>query len=1170
LQVDIFINASDSKLDNEHNGIISQKKLQNSEFLKWLLPSYWLVESQLCVLRYQRYTGTLQWAHNMDEFRHWRTSAFGSEESFLWIRGPPGVGKSTMAAYFVDLLRFLYPDSIIAYFFFKTGHSGLTTASDVIRTLAYQTIRDNQDARQTLDELKNEEFNLEQNIGVRYLFDQLLLKPMRQTQKNIFIILDGVDEADIGKVDTVDGRRRSEIEVLIESLHSIPLARLLFTSRPQADLSRFVTLLTIRDVHNTENRGDIDVYVQNTIKGSEQLLTQFNNAGIDPINFFRAANGSYIWVNLVLKDLARTKSKLTFRRSLEKFSEESGDLRLHYTEILKKFDGEDRKWVREILKWVIAANRELDVRELQEAVEWSLQDELSQFRRFLEVECGSIVMISTGTHGEGFVRFLHNTFRSFLTNPKICPLEFYVDEGTMHFYILSICVSVLSCPTKMSFLAQYAATQWVAHLVNATASRSEKHFLDILAYLFHIFQSDGCKNWIKLALLDVGVHRVQELELDVHIDEHFVRDIYGALVSCKESAELANYTTRFRYRGHTALTTITWGLDILGSPWKLEDLLARASAELWLYHDLDIFQLHTAFCLTLKYYCKRQGRVTDSLQDLQDIAAGQFSSILHWVDAQPMKVRPKNIGVAYIALRQWEGAISCFTTPLDIEEWLYLGLASLKSGKHDDAIEAFQRVTEMNPKARWPWICLSHANQAKGDPNGAIASLEKALSVDPDSRWAFLYLGEAYAAKNDKSAVINCYERAVAKDPTEWWAWQYLYDAYVANGDITGAIMACKRAVEQNPSQEWALSSLRNALIQQNKTCISVAPDLLMACEEPQAIGLSFAEVISGRVPHFMSRATHLSAAQFKQHERDWFAICNINASSQFRVSLVHTFGHSSWVASVAFSSTGQHIATGCYRSVQIFDVSSGEKVGAFLDENIATSADYIRSICFSPDGRYLGMSVGDAVSIWEISKRSVIKQLLGHTSCVQALGFSQDCGRLSALSRDGTIKIWDIDKGAEIRQLPTHGGAHSAAISLEDRIGITSESCGEMRAWDTETGGQLGRLEGHTEAAYSVSFSPTGHELLSISPSDMKLWEVKTLTGRAAHDLTENPAAIVCKNTISQKKLVMAVAWSPDGKSVLLGDMEGRIQSWDLVDGQPQFLLQGHNSSGFYFGLYF
>jgi hypothetical protein len=57
---------------------------------------------------------------------------------------------------------------------------------------------------------------------------------------------------------------------------------------------------------------------------------------------------------------------------------------------------EDRKWVLEILKWVIVARTDLSIVELQEGVEESLDDHLPGFERFLEVECGSLLHLLPG------------------------------------------------------------------------------------------------------------------------------------------------------------------------------------------------------------------------------------------------------------------------------------------------------------------------------------------------------------------------------------------------------------------------------------------------------------------------------------------------------------------------------------------------------------------------------------------------------------------------------------------------------------------------------------------------------------------------------------------------------------------------------------------------------
>lgn len=78
-------------------------------------------------------------------------------------------------------------------------------------------------------------------------------------------------------------------------------------------------------------------------------------------------------------------------------------------------------------------------------------------------------------------------------------------------------------------------------------------------------------------------------------------------------------------------------------------------------------------------------------------------------------------------------------------------------------------------------------------------------------------------------------------------------------------------------------------------------------------------------------------------------------------VDLVHNLAHESVVCCVRFSLDGRYVATGCNRSAQIFEVNTGNQVSKLQDETVDKDGDlYIRSVCFSPDGKYLATGAED------------------------------------------------------------------------------------------------------------------------------------------------------------------------------------------------------------------
>ena len=116
-----------------------------------------------------------------------------------------------------------------------------------------------------------------------------------------------------------------------------------------------------------------------------------------------------------------------------------------------------------------------------------------------------------------------------------------------------------------------------------------------------------------------------------------------------------------------------------------------------------------------------------------------------------------------------------------------------------------------------------------------------------------------------------------------------------------------------------------------------------------------------------------------KKVKDDWWVIFNQGVPRVLDVDLVHTLQHESVVCCVRFSADGKYLATGCNRSAQIYDTPTGLKTwyafvttmaptiltsfSVLVDPNAPKTGDlYIRSICFSPDGKYLATGAEDKV----------------------------------------------------------------------------------------------------------------------------------------------------------------------------------------------------------------
>ena len=234
-------------------------------------------------------------------------------------------------------------------------------------------------------------------------------------------------------------------------------------------------------------------------------------------------------------------------------------------------------------------------------------------------------------------------------------------------------------------------------------------------------------------------------------------------------------------------------------------------------------------------------------------------------------------------------------------------------------------------------------------------------------------------------------------------------------------------------------------------------------------------------------------------------------------------------------------------RSALIRGLGHQRYLTAWLHPDVGFSVSG-RSLAFSPDGTWLAAS-GNAypVVLWEVqSRRSSAPALTADDfRDVTALDFSPDGVLLAAGSDDGAVRIWHV----ESRQTRGPRLEHSAAVqglafspdgSILAVSSCTQRQCpdgsaGEMRLWDLHTFEALADspFEAHLGGALSVAFSPDGKHLVSGGlDGAVFLWDA----ARA-----ERAERIID----AQIGPLRFVTFTPDGTILIAGNDDGVFTRW-------------------------
>lgn len=219
------------------------------------------------------------------------------------------------------------------------------------------------------------------------------------------------------------------------------------------------------------------------------------------------------------------------------------------------------------------------------------------------------------------------------------------------------------------------------------------------------------------------------------------------------------------------------------------------------------------------------------------------------------------------------------------------------------------------------------------------------------------------------------------------------------------------------------------------------------------------------------------------------------------------------------------------------------------------------RQLCkvrFSPCGRFLAAGGYDAhVRRWEVADAGLtaLPHLAGHHGWVQGLAFHPDRRRLFTADSWGEIRCWAY-AAQQAEPLRVIRAAHDGwirdlAVSADGRLLATCGMDQKVRLWSAEDGRKLHELTGHGSDVFAVAFHPDGRSVVS---GDLRgnVYQWDTATGRRMREFDARSLHMLSR--LQDVGGVRCLAFDAAGRTLACAGT--RPSSGGNVQGTPTILL--------------